>query len=79
MLFPQKIRYTTIHSIIPSFYHCPMCVVDFRKLSDKYIELTENDGKGAYWWVEEPNDEELEEVVPLPIVDNELPSTEKSK
>jgi hypothetical protein len=42
-----------------------MCVVDLKKLSDKYVELTENDGQGPFWWVQEQQDED---EIPLPIL-----------
>ena len=44
-----------------------MCVVDLKKLSDKYVELTENDGQGPFWWVKEQQDEDDDEI-PLPIL-----------
>lgn len=49
-----------------------MCVVDLKKLSDKYVELTENDGKGPFWWVQEQQDEDDDEI-PLPILALEEP------
>ena len=41
-----------------------MCVVDLKKLSDKYVELTENEGKGPFWWVQDQQDED---ETPMPI------------
>lgn len=49
-----------------------MCVVDLKKLSDKYVELTENDGQGPFWWVQEQQDEDDDEI-PLPILALEEP------
>ncbi|MFN8353353.1 MAG: hypothetical protein U0Y10_02820 [Spirosomataceae bacterium] len=55
-----------------------MCVVDFKKLSDKYVELTDNDGKGTYWWVQEHTDLDEEVVdgqlhlLPIEVLPTEL-------